>query len=188
MEDIMNLQKSAIMTDKKVRTRINGNKLSPERSINNPGIDNLITEGGENFFLYLHWLGLANEQNLLILSSRNHYYYDNNDLKGVTTLINLKKLNQIRHLDRFLHTVYNVISPGTDFIGCFSDWKTQKEITLHSRMYKRLINFLDSKTDIEIDKKDVSGLLESQGFKVMDMTEINGLTYFRTRNNGRSFE
>jgi hypothetical protein len=31
-------------------------------------------------------------------------------------------------------------------------------------MYKRMINFLDSRIDIEIDKKDVSRLSESYGF------------------------
>jgi uncharacterized protein Smg (DUF494 family) len=49
-------------------------------------------------------------------------------------------------------------------------------------MYKKFINFLDSRTEIEIDKKDISRLLESHGFKVIDMTEINGLTYFLTQN------
>jgi len=188
MEDISILQKPRIVTDKKVRTNFNGTKLSHERTITNPVLDNLIAEGGENFFHYLNWLGLVNEPNLLVLSSRHHYFYDCNDLKGVTTLINLKKLNLIKHLDSFLHTVCHVVSPKTNFIGCFSDRKSQKGIGLSSRMYKRFINFLDSRIDIEIDKKDVSRLLESHGLKVIDMTEINGLTYFRTQNNGRSVD
>ena len=186
MENIMNLQISDVMTEKKAGTKINGKKHSPEKTKSNPVIDNKFTEGDENFFNYLHYIGLANEPNLLVLPSKNHYYYDNNDLKGVTTLINLKKLNMIKHLDSFLNTVYHVLSPETNFIGCFSDKKTQTDIGWSSRMYKRFINFLDSRIDFEIDKKDVSGLLESNGFKVIDMTEINGLTYFRTRNNGRS--
>ena len=60
--------------------------------------------------------------------------------------------------------------------------KSQKGISMTSRMYKKFINFLDSKIDIEIDSKDISKLLESHGFKIIDMTEINGLTYFRTQN------
>jgi len=47
-------------------------------------------------------------------------------------------------------------------------------------------NFLDAKIDVEIDSKDFSRLLESHGFKVLDMTEINGLTYFRTQNHRRA--
>jgi hypothetical protein len=49
-------------------------------------------------------------------------------------------------------------------------------------LYKKVINFLDSKIDVDIDRKDFSRLLESHGFKIIDMTEINGLTYFRTQN------
>jgi hypothetical protein len=118
----------------------------------------------------------------LVLSSKSHYYYDSEELKEVTTLINLKKLNLIKHLDEFLHTICYGLSPKTNFIGCFSDIKSQKGISLTSRMYKRFINFLDSRIDIEIDSKDISKLLESHGFKIMDMTEINGMTYFRTQN------
>jgi len=186
MEDTYTLQRSGIIGDSKVRTNFNGNKFPFERTRTNPVIDNLIAEGGESLFHYLNWHGLANEPNLLVLPSTQHFYYDYSELKGVTTLINLKKLNLIKHLDSFLHSVYHVLSPKTNFIGCFSDWKTQKGNGLPSRMYKGLINFLDSRIDIEIDRKSVSKLLESHGFKVIDMTEINGLTYFRAQNIRRS--
>lgn len=148
----------------------------------NPGMDKLIAEGDGNFFHYLNSLGLENESNLLVLPSSKHYYYDNSDLKDVTTLINLKELNQIDHLDSFLNTVFDVLSPKTNFIGCFYDKKTQKGTGLSSRIYKRFINFLDSRVDNEIDQRDVSILLESQGYKILDMTEINGKTYFLTQN------
>jgi hypothetical protein len=185
MEDISVLSKSDIFIDNKVRTNFNRTKFYPERTITNSVIDNLITEGGENFFHYINWHGLANEPNLLVLSSKHHFYYDHSELKGVTTLINLKKLNLIKHLDSFLHSVYHVLSPKTNFVGCFYDWKTQKGNRLTSRIYKGFINFLDSRIDIEFDKKDVSRLLETHGFKVIDMSEINGLTYFRAQLNNR---
>jgi hypothetical protein len=159
-------------------------KIKRERLMESPVINELISEGGENFFNYLRHHGLADEDNMLVLSSRRHYYYDPNELQSITTLINIKKLNLIRHLDSFLQSVVLVLSPESNFIGCFSDWKTQKGVGLHSRMYKGLINFLDAKTDAEYDKSYVSKLLESHGFKVIDMTEINGLTYFRAQNTG----
>jgi hypothetical protein len=123
---------------------------------------------------------------MMVLPSNHHYYYDHSELEGITTLVNVKKLNLIKHLDSFLQTVSDVMSPKTNFIGCFADSKTEKENGLSSRMYKRFINFLDSRIDNEIDKNDVSRLLESRGYKVIDMTEINGLTYFRTQNLGLS--
>jgi hypothetical protein len=156
MEDISVLHRSGRIIDKKVKRDLNRPKLIPETAKINPVINELTSEVDENFINYLNWHGLADEPNLLVLSSRFHYY---------------------------LHTVNNVLSPKTNFIGCFSDRKTQKGVSITSRIYKRFINFLDSRIDIEIDKKDILRLFESHGFKVIDMTEINGLTYFRTQNN-----
>ena len=184
MENILTLNKSGINIEKKVRKNFNGSKTSAKITRTSPVMDDLIAEGGENFFHYLSGLGLADETNMMVLSSKHHYYYDNSELEGVTTLVNLKKLNLIKHLDSFLGTVCDVLSPETNFIGCFSDSETEKENGLTSRMYKRFINFLDSRVDNRIDKNDVSRLLESRGHKVIDMTEINGLTYFRTQNLG----
>ena len=152
MEDISVLHKSGIIDDKKAWTNFDGTKFSPERTRTNPVINNLIAEGGENIFLYLNWHGLTDDPNLMILSSNHHYYYDCDDFKGVSTLINLKKLNLIKHLDSFLYTVSHVLSPKTNFIGCFSDRNTQKASGSPPRMYKKIINFLDSRIDIEIDK------------------------------------
>ncbi len=158
--------------------RVNSSaELKPANEV----MDNLIAEGGENFLNYLNTQGLVNDPNTLVLSSNHHYYYDNSELQGVTTLINLKKLNMISHLDSFLDTLCNVMAPRTNFIGCFSDSDTQEDNGFYNKMRKSLINFLDSKTDNDIDKKDVSRILETQGYKVMDMTVINGLTYFRTQ-------
>jgi hypothetical protein len=182
MEDISVLQRPVRTTDKKVRTHVNRQNFSPEIKKDKLFSDKLVAEVDENFINYLNSHGLANEANLLVLSSKLHYYYDYEELKEVTTLINLKKLNLINHLDDFLHTLYNGLSPKTNFIGCFSDRKTPTGVNTISRFYKRFLNFLDSKVDIEIDGKGLSKRLESHGFKIIDMTEINGLTYFRTQN------
>jgi hypothetical protein len=182
MEDVLVLQRPGITTDKKLDKGISKTKTIAENRKRNQITDNLVSEVDENFMNYLNWHGLANEDNLLVLSSKLHYYYDYEELKGVTTLINLKQLNLVKHLDDFLRTLYNGLSPKTNFIGCFADRKTQKGIGITSRLYKRFLNFLDARIDVEIDSKEFSRLLESHGFKVIDMTEINGLTYFRTQN------
>ena len=172
--------------EKKVSKSYLGKKHSSEDTKNTPVIDNLIAEGGEIFFHYLKSVGLDDEPNMMVLSSSHHYYYDHSELEGVTTIINMKRLNLIKHLDNFLKSVCEVLSPKTNFVGCFSDRNTQKETGLAYRMYNGFINFLDSRTDAYIDRKDVLKLLESRGYKVIDMTEINGLTYFTTRNIGLS--
>ena len=40
---------------------------------------------------------------------------------------------------------------------------------------------MDSKTDAYLSEKSVTFMLGSYGFKVMDMTEFNGLTYFHAQ-------
>jgi len=169
------------IADSTVKTNYNGAVLTPQRNINNPEIERLIAEGGKNFFHYLNYLGLTNDPNMLVLSSKHHYYYDHNELKFTTTLINLKQLNLIKHIDSFLFAIYHFLSPGANFIGYFFDSNTRNETGLTFRMYERCINFLDSKIDRKFDRSGVSRLLESHGFQVNDMTTIDGLTYFRTQ-------
>ena len=117
-----------------------------------------------------------------MLPAGKHYYYDIEEFNSVKILVNEKKLNQINQLNDFLSDVKNVLSAKTNFIGCFSDCKSKKGIRLPSIMYKKLLHYLDSKIEVELDKKQISKLLETIGFKVLDMTEINGLTYFLTQN------
>jgi hypothetical protein len=175
------METTTITTEGKAGNNFGISKSLSENAASTEVMENLIAEGGENFLNYLNRQGLVNDPNTLVLSSNHHYYYDNSELQGVTTLVNMKKLNMISHLDSFLNTLCNVMAPETNFIGCFSDSDNQENVGIYNRLYKGLINFLDSKTDKEIDKKDVSRILETQGYKVMDMTVINGLTYFRTQ-------
>jgi hypothetical protein len=186
MEEISVLQRPARTADKKVRSNINKARTVSETRKRNQVSDCSVPEVDENFLTYLNYHGLANEDKLLVLSSTSHYYYDYDELKEITTLINLKKLNLVKHLDDFLHTLRDGLSPKTNFIGCFSDKKAQKGVSVTSRFYKRFLNFLDSRIDVEIDRKAFSRQLESHGFKIIDMTEINGLTYFRTQNYTRA--
>jgi hypothetical protein len=182
MEDISVLQRSVTSTGKNVRTNLKRTQAPAETRKNNLISNKLFGEVDENFINYLDWNGLANEDNLLVLSSKLHYYYDYEELKEVTTLINLKKLNLIKHLDDFLQTLYNGLSPKTNFVGCFYDKKTQRGVSIIQRVSRKFLNFIDSRFDNDIDSNDFSRLLESHGFKIIDMTEINGLTYFRTQN------
>src|ERR1035437_7117645 len=186
MEDISVLKRPVTTTNRKGRINLSTTKISPEARKNNLVPGKLSGEVDENFINYLNQHGLANEDNLLVLSSKMHYYYDYEELKEVTTLINLKKLNLIKHLDDFLQTLYNGLSPRTNFVGCFYDKKTQRRVSMTQRLSRKFLNFLDSRIDIDIDRNDFSKLLESHGFKIIDMTEINGLTYFRTQNYRRA--
>ena len=159
-----------------------GNIVSTDENQNNPVFENLLAEGGENFYHYINWLGLGKDPNLMILSSIHHYYYDFNDLRGIKTLINIKKLNEINRLDTFLANVYRVLPPKASFIGCFKDNKIRGGIGVpfyqSSRLLNSLINLIDSKTDKFMTRKNVIRLLESHDFALVDMTEISSITFF----------
>jgi hypothetical protein len=155
-----------------------------------PAIVNMIAEDGENFFRYLKDLGLSRENNLVVLSSRHHYFYDENELKNVRTLINLRKLNLIKYLDEFLFTLVQVLPPNTKFLGCFSDSNASMEngsSLLHPlKLLKQKINALDFVGERTMNKNKVSAILESHGFKIINMTEMDGLTYFCSQNVSKS--
>jgi hypothetical protein len=151
----------------------------------NPSIVKVIAEGGEDFFQYLKRLHFFWEVNMLILPAVHHYYYDKKEMRSVRTLVNLKKLNQIRHLDSFLQNLFQLLPPNANFIGCFSNDKTlnQNGIAYYkpSRLLRKFVNFIDSKPDHILDKSKVSEALEKNGYKIVDMTEMDGLTYFYSR-------
>jgi hypothetical protein len=180
MEDILVLEKTKIFNDI-VQSQSVGKLLIPEPSRINPVMDNIRTEGGEDFYQYIQWLRLSKKPDLLALSSTHHYYYESNDLKRIKTLVNLKKLNNIKHLESFLHILVRILPQKANFIGTFKSYN--QDVSAFSayqpsNLFDRLINYIDSRTDRSLTKKDVSRLLEEHNLKVVDITDINGMTYF----------
>lgn len=182
MERQSETYKSGIISYQPVSVAMEGKMLSMDQDQNNPVFENLLAEGGENFYHYINWLGLGKDPNLMILSSIHHYYYDFNDLRGIKTLINIKKLNEINRTDTFLSNVYRVLPPKASFIGCFKDNKIRGGIGVPfyqpSRLLNGLINLIDSKTDKFMTRKDVIKLLDSHDFALVDMTVISSITFF----------
>jgi hypothetical protein len=182
MENISLLRPTHLDNNSVVEAELYRERIIGEKPKLSPVIDNLISEGGENLYHYLRKINLLWESNVLVIPAKHHFYYDENDLKNVGTLINLKKLNFIKDLDTFLYTLLCILPPNANFVGCFSEYKSMNEYGFPSRFMDRFYNFLDSKHDHNFDKNDVSDLLEKYGFKVVDFTEMTGLTYFYSKN------
>ncbi|MBP1665212.1 MAG: hypothetical protein H6Q23_72 [Bacteroidetes bacterium] len=185
METTLVLWKAEIFKDF-VKSKFRKKVLVPEISRINPVLENIRTEAGADFIQYLHFLQLAKEPNLMALSSTHHYYYDFNDLKSIKTLINLKKLNNIKSLGSFLHTVGRILPQKANFIGYFkNDTGNRSVFSFYqsTKIYNSLINYFDSRTDRSLTKKEVSRLLEEHRLKVVDISDINGMTYFCSQNN-----
>jgi hypothetical protein len=143
----------------------------------------LTAEVGKNFFHYMKSFNLSRDPELLVLPPNNHYYYNKKDLKIVRTIINLKQLNLMENHDLFLSTLFRILPPGVNFLGCFSDSNSKlRDNGFLSILTSRITNFLDSRIHHFLDKKRVSEILEKNGFRVVDMTEMDGLIYFYSRN------
>lgn len=169
-----------------VRSKFREKVLVPEISRINPVLENIRSEAGTDFIQYLHYLQLEKEPNLMALSSIHHYYYDFNDLRSIKTLVNLKKLNNIKSLGNFLQTIVRILPQEAIFIGYFKNDTGNRSVFSHyqfTKLFNGLVNYFDSKTEISLTKNDVSKLLEENKLKVFDITDINGMTYFCSRNN-----
>lgn len=160
-------------------------------------------EGSERFVNYIEWLGLDNDPNPVVLSSMHHYYYDAEEMKSVKTVINLIKLNQLKEIKEFLYSVSHILSPKSNLIGCFIDTKRQNLFGLRKNVSReeskgistalengimsriplvnRIYSLVDARTNRYLTKQNATLLLQDYGFKVMDMTEMDGLTYFHAK-------
>lgn len=198
MKTQIDIKKSDITNNLNVNLHTEPKTVLKDLTANRPAIDLLTLDLNDDFFNYLNWLGLAKETGLIVLSSEHHYFYDKEDLRNIKTMVNKMPLNKINNLKQFIYMISNLIPHECYFTGCFTDNKKQnlffpKEsfdinrenlengILSKIPVINIINNFLDKKTNNYMSKKNVKFLLESNGFKVVDMTELNSLTYFCAR-------
>ena len=163
----------------------------------------LLSEGGEDLFNYVDWLGLMNESEMIVLSSQRHYFYSSEDLRHVSTVVNLKRLNEIKNTETLLSSICELIPPSANFVGCFAENNRYHEYNLngytggrqHAKndealehgiisripVVNMIYNFIDAKTNRHMTRDDVRTLFSDHGFTVVDMTEMNGTVYFCAR-------
>lgn len=200
MEKRTSLNKWDEIKDQSVGRSIYRRSLFAKGNETNQVFEKLAAEGGEFFFSYFEYLGLTNNPNIIILPSTGHYFYDAEDLKEVTTVVNMKQLNQIKQIKDFMHNIYHLLSHQSYFIGIFIDNKYQNgffsnstlnqheiegkvdpvEIGIESSMpfMNMIYNIIDSKTNRFLSKQTVKLLLVNAGFKVLNMTNLDRLTFF----------
>lgn len=157
----------------------------------------------EGFLSYIELLGLSSETKMLVIPSIRHYFYEPEDLKGVSTVINLKHLNHVREMRDFLRAISEILPVSCNFIGCFIDNKSQNgfsdkysnlpgnlseraeayETGIESKIpfINRMYSFIDFRTNRYLTRRSVSNMLEESGLQTISMTEINGLTYFYSK-------
>jgi hypothetical protein len=184
MENTLVLHKQLILPDfvfSKFREKV----IVPDSYRISPVLENIRSEAGVDLIQYLHILNLEKEPNLMALSSTHHYFYDSNDMQSIRTLINLKRLNNIKSLGSFLQNVVRILPQEAIFIGYFkNDTGNRSVFSFYqtTKFFNGVVNYFDSRTYRSLTKDDVSRLLKENMLKVVDITDINGMTYFCSRN------
>ena len=141
-----------------------------------------------------------------IIATSNIFNIENTP-ENINTIINLRELNNIRYINKFLIEVNNKLSNGNKFIGCaetFTARKNRKKINklpiirnfyfgcefIFLRVFPKLwgfkkIYFLITRgRNRLLSKAEILGRLVSCGFEILDYESINGLIYFTGKKNG----
>ncbi len=144
----------------------------------------LFVSGGLNLFRFLRHTGLFNDPGLIILSQHDYATFRAGDLERVTTLITLRRLNLIKHLEMFLNSLVHLLPPDTNFVGCFSQTVDNGGGVRGSGILNGFTGRIFGgglKECHLLSSGKVSEILERNGLSIISMTEINGLTYFHSR-------
>ena len=169
----------------------------------NPQFSELNSGVYESFSDYIARLGIPGDLNLMVLPFSKHYYYESKDLKKVKILVNPKRLNEIKNTREFMFNISSVLPLKSYFIGAFfnnkdknillSDpYKSQEVLSgsidpvengISSRVpfLNLLYKLIDFRLERYMTKTAVSFQLANVSLKVLNMTDINGLTYFCTQ-------
>jgi hypothetical protein len=191
------------IVDQRRETNLNLPVSTIDLVVASEAVDKLITEGGEGFYNYVSRIGLANDPSLVVLSSLHNYYYDSEEMKSVKTIINLKELNLIKQIKSLLYSHLHFLPGKCNFIGCFVNNKRVERYAIRNSSYpakktensdnielgiisrfpliNMLYSFLDSKTNIYMSERSVSSMFRAHGFRMMDMTESDGITFFHAQ-------
>ena len=164
-------------------------------------LDELSEKARQDLFSFLEYIGLASNTRMLVIPSTKHFFYDAEELKEIWTVINLKQLNHVRDIKEFLRTVSEILPDTSNFVGCFVDNRTHRaysdnagyhaekaeayENGIESRIpfINRMYSLMDQRTNRYLSRRSVTSLLSEYGFKIVGMTEMNGMTYFHTTKN-----
>lgn len=138
-------------------------------------------EGG-TLLCYFRSLGMIKDSDTLILYSNNHFFYDKTEIARISALLNLRQLNHFSHPARFIAQLAGLMTEGSCFSGYFkaldNNGRNGKNLfSIVTDIFSRVLNPLKSGRK-GLDKNRFIKLMESNGFYLKDISEINGLTYF----------
>ena len=158
-------------------------------------------EAGEEVYNYFHELGVFNTKDVLILSSRHSFSYDEAYLKNIRTIFNLKQINKLPKVNSLFLKINRILPENGYYIGCYDDiYIAQKKLESQvSRPFVRIllwiiyslphvilnlpiISILSSAIGISYNRslslKDVQKIMNKNGFNVVLTKSFNNRTFF----------
>ncbi len=128
-------------------------------------------------------------------------------LANYNSLINLRKVNDIRYINKFFEGLNSKMSDGDFFIGSFETFSAKrnrkligkvpvirqlyfaseflfKRVVPKIELFKKLYFSITKGKGRLMSKAEGLGRLVSCGFEILDVTAINGLTYYVARKVG----
>jgi len=172
--------------------------------------DTIIEESNMEVFHFLAENIDLNIPNYSLLSTTTRFNVDKLPVKIYLKIVNLKRINDIRFINKFFESVNRKLMDGGFFIGCVETKDQRKKRILKkyppvlNRIYylfdfilkrvfpkfnitKRIYFFLTRGENRVVSKAETFGRLYSCGFKVINEKEINGWLYFVARKTREPF-
>ncbi len=166
--------------------------------------ETIIDESGPEVFQFLTENIDLSIPNYSLLATTTRFNVDKLPEKAYLKLVNLKRINDIRFINKFFESVNRKLVEGGIFIGCVETKDQRKKRILRkyppvlNRIYylldyilkrvfpkfnltKRIYFFLTRGNNRVISKAETFGRLYSCGFKIVNEQEMNGWLYFVAR-------
>jgi len=166
--------------------------------------ETIVEESGEEVFQFLTENIDLNIPNYSLLATTTRFNVDKLPEKTYLKLVNLKRINDIRFINKFFESINRKLIDGGIFIGCVETKDQRKKRIMRkyppvlNRFYylldfilkrvfpkfnltKRIYFFLTRGNNRVISKAETFGRLYSCGFQILNEKEINGWLYFVAR-------
>lgn len=163
----------------------------------------LLNDGCEDLYTYINWMNLSENYNAIVLPATSYHYHIPEDLEDTEVLVNLKPLNLFEDLGSFLSSVLAILPEYSYFTGFLENYANEKrmsgsDIRHDNDKIKQHVytgedtksngkpSFLRKKMQVlykncikgSLTKEGLKSLLDNSGFKVLDITVLNGKTFF----------
>jgi lipopolysaccharide/colanic/teichoic acid biosynthesis glycosyltransferase len=161
----------------------------------------IITESNESVYEFITQFSNLSLHETLILSTTTRFNVEKQPEHTFTRIINLKRLNDIRRINKFLEAINSKLPIGGIYIGCVETNMLRKMRILKKfppgmnymiysldflwrrvmpklKWTKRIYFLLTSGQNRLLSKAETYGRLYSCGFSIMDEARIRELHYF----------